>query len=127
MIVLNSYLVTKEKYYLKPTYETLTSSLQAMKKHAQEHSVKRISLPLIGCGLDRLSWSRVRQILDNTFGDMDMTLTLYKIESNNDNNSTSSRGRSNNSGSSNNRRGRGGGSSQKRSGNYNSGNNKRVK
>ena len=35
-------LVTKEKYYLKPTYETLRQSLECMKKHALVNKVYSI-------------------------------------------------------------------------------------
>ena len=117
------YLVTKPKYFLKPTYDTLLSSLKCMKQHAIEHNVKRISMPLIGCGLDKLVWPRVRTLLDETFGDMEMHLTLYKLENNDS--TRKSRNNNGNRGGSSSKRGRGGG--QKRSNNpsQNSGFNQR--
>ena len=53
------YLITKEKYYQKPTYDALKKSLIQMKAHAEEHDVKTICMPRIGCGLDGLLWSKV--------------------------------------------------------------------
>lgn len=48
------YLITKEKYWMKPTMPTLESSLENMKKICVEKEIKKISIPKIGCGLDRL-------------------------------------------------------------------------
>jgi len=42
------YLVTKERYWNKPTYQTLTSSLEKMRDHAVNNGVKMISMPKIG-------------------------------------------------------------------------------
>jgi hypothetical protein len=42
------YLVTKERYWNKPTYQTLTSSLEKMRDHAVNNGVKMICMPKIG-------------------------------------------------------------------------------
>merc|ERR1712129_363910 len=39
------YLVTKEKYFHKPTYNTLTAAIQSMANHAVINEVSHISLP----------------------------------------------------------------------------------
>ena len=60
------YLVTKQRFNYKPTYETLRSSVKAMAVNLASLSgsdVHTLALPKIGCGLDRLDWSRVRKIL----------------------------------------------------------------
>ena len=61
-------LVTKEHYWGKPTYECLKKSLFAMKEHAIKHNVLEICMPRIGCGLDKLEWSKVMTILGEVFG-----------------------------------------------------------
>lgn len=71
------YLVTKSSSYSKPTYESLTASLEAMKKHCQENGVKKIAMPRIGCGLDGLEWDKVSGIIKQVFGDEDMEITIY--------------------------------------------------
>ncbi|KAG2393536.1 hypothetical protein C9374_007067 [Naegleria lovaniensis] len=109
------YLVTKPKYFLKPTYDTLLSSLKCMKQHAIEHNVTRISMPLIGCGLDRLLWPRVRNLLDETFGDLEMHLTVYKLDNNDSSNNSGKSRNKGNGGGGNKKGGRGGG--QKRGNN----------
>jgi len=73
------YLVTKEKYYGKPTYETLLSSLLEMKLHAAKHKVKSISMPKIGCGLDRLEWPEVEKMLLAVFKDTDIRINIFYL------------------------------------------------
>ena len=60
-------LVTKEKYNHKPSYDTLRSSLEAMRAHAAAHGVKEIAMPKIGCGLDKLEWSKVSSVIQEVF------------------------------------------------------------
>ena len=74
------YLVTKEQYFHKPTYETLHSSLVKMKEHAIANNVKAISMPRIGCGLDRLNWEKVKLIIQEAFKDTDIKITVYTLE-----------------------------------------------
>uniref|UniRef100_A0A096MGH1 O-acyl-ADP-ribose deacylase 1 n=1 Tax=Poecilia formosa TaxID=48698 RepID=A0A096MGH1_POEFO len=52
------YLITKKKASQKPTYDSLRQSLEDMKSHCLQNGVNRISIPRIGCGLDKLQWSR---------------------------------------------------------------------
>ena len=61
------YLVTKDKYYNKPTYPTLNASLEAMHAHCLSHQVAHLAMPRIGCGLDRLDWDRVAAMLKEVF------------------------------------------------------------
>ncbi|XP_015764470.1 PREDICTED: O-acetyl-ADP-ribose deacetylase 1-like [Acropora digitifera] len=71
------YLVTKEKYFHKPTYKTLESSLVAMKEHCVSHGIISLSMPRIGCGLDGLQWPRVQNIIEEVFQDTDIKVTVY--------------------------------------------------
>jgi hypothetical protein len=48
------YLVTKAKFYHRPTYATLTESLTKMRDLCLDLGVKSVSMPKIGCGLDEL-------------------------------------------------------------------------
>ena len=73
-------LVTKEKYFGKPTYKTLEESLKALKKGLTVHpEIKRIGMPLIGCGLDKLEWDRVYELIVSTFKGMDIEITVCKL------------------------------------------------
>jgi len=73
------YLVTKQKYFHKPTYDSLRSSVKAMVVHCQENQVKAISMPLIGCGLDKLEWPKVKTMLDEEFRNTNITVTVYSL------------------------------------------------
>ncbi|KAG7323071.1 hypothetical protein KOW79_012773 [Hemibagrus wyckioides] len=73
------YLITKEKYNHKPTYDTLRQSLEAMKAHCLENGVSKLSIPRIGCGLDRLSWDKVSVIIEDVFQHTDVAITVYSL------------------------------------------------
>ena len=71
-------LVTKEHYWDKPTYSSLERSLKCMVKtymqyyvinsiDGEEAEVTTIVMPYIGCGLDQLDWTRVRDIIFKVF------------------------------------------------------------
>ena len=70
-------LITKDRFFEKPSYVDLRKSLEAMKIHVISRGVGRISLPRIGCGLDRLEWYIVKQILYEVFHDCNLVLTVY--------------------------------------------------
>eukprot|EP00286_Rhodomonas_abbreviata_P018800 CAMPEP_0181304586 /NCGR_PEP_ID=MMETSP1101-20121128/9236_1 /TAXON_ID=46948 /ORGANISM="Rhodomonas abbreviata, Strain Caron Lab Isolate" /LENGTH=496 /DNA_ID=CAMNT_0023410367 /DNA_START=43 /DNA_END=1533 /DNA_ORIENTATION=+ len=61
------YLITKEKYWQKPTLVSLRSSLQAMAAHMKANDVHALSMPRIGCGLDGLNWPQVHGIISDVF------------------------------------------------------------
>lgn len=73
------YLITKKKYNNKPTIETLTQSLQDMKRHCMDNKVTRISMPRISCGLDRLNWKEVSKILKEVFQSSGISITVYSL------------------------------------------------
>ncbi|KAM4698916.1 ADP-ribose glycohydrolase OARD1 isoform 2-T2 [Discoglossus pictus] len=73
------YLVTKERARHKPTENDLKKSLEAMKQHALSVNVTSLSIPRIGCGLDRLQWERVSSILEEVFKDTNIKFTVYYL------------------------------------------------
>ena len=73
------YLITKERYFHKPTYGTLTASLQSMCSHAVSNQVKHIAMPKIGCGLDRLQWNQVESIIKSVFKGTNIRVTVYEL------------------------------------------------
>ncbi len=62
-------LITKERYFQKPTYESLRGALECMKTLCGEKGVRRVAMPVIGCGLDRLEWEKVSAIIREVFSD----------------------------------------------------------
>ncbi|XP_045912479.1 ADP-ribose glycohydrolase OARD1 isoform X1 [Micropterus dolomieu] len=73
------YLITKKKASQKPTYDSLRQSLDDMKSHCELNGVTRISMPRIGCGLDRLQWERVSEILEQVFKHTNVSITVYSL------------------------------------------------
>lgn len=73
------YLVTKKKYNQKPTYDNLRKSLVSMREHCLDHGVNSISMPRIGCGLDKLKWENVASIITEVFQDTKISITVYTI------------------------------------------------
>lgn len=65
-------LVTKRNYWLKPTYKTLTEALISMREICVEYNITKIAMPVIGCGLDRLKWNKVSEIIKEVFADTDI-------------------------------------------------------
>ena len=74
------HLITKQKYHQKPTYGTLRASLERMRSHAEQNGVHAISMPCIGCGLDQLDWSHVRQLTQDTFRHSHIKIVVYFME-----------------------------------------------
>lgn len=73
------YLVTKERYFNKPTYPSLEQSLIAMRDHAVKNNVKTIAMPRIGCGLDALLWPRVTKMLLTVFNGTGIKIKVYAL------------------------------------------------
>lgn len=79
-------LITKEKYWQKPTYTSLFESLEYVKQtlkaiedYAKRDGLKlKIVMPKIGCGLDKLDWTRVREIVALWAG-LDIAVTVCYI------------------------------------------------
>ena len=82
-IVIN--LITKERYWMKPTYQTLRESLEALKEWIiSENKVPwttplKIAMPLIGCGLDKLQWYEVSWIIKDVFINTDVEILVCHL------------------------------------------------
>ena len=72
-------LVTKEKYFQKPTNGTVREALVFMKNHAVQNNVRSIAMPRIGCGLDKLNWNTVRTMIKEIFKDTDIKISVYYL------------------------------------------------
>ncbi|XP_046896126.1 ADP-ribose glycohydrolase OARD1 isoform X1 [Hypomesus transpacificus] len=73
------YLITKAKASQKPSYKSLNMSLEDMRSQCIQHGVTKISMPRIGCGLDRLKWEKVSEILHQVFQHTDICITVYTL------------------------------------------------
>ena len=64
-------LITKAKYNLKPGIDDLTQALVAMRREVEACGVRKIAMPKIGCGLDKLRWEDVEARIRQVFADCD--------------------------------------------------------
>ena len=71
-------LITKERYFHKPTIITMRLALEKMKQICLENNIKKIAMPVIGCGLDRLNWNDVSEQIKNVFADTDVEILVCK-------------------------------------------------
>ena len=57
------YMVTKVRYFEKPTLETMEMAIDRVIRDVTALRVKTLSIPMIGAGLDKLKWSDVYNLL----------------------------------------------------------------
>ena len=72
-------LVTKDKYWMKPTYRTMRQALEALKDDVIRYNIRKLAMPLIGCGLDRLEWAQVSSMIKNVFRNTDVEITVCRL------------------------------------------------
>jgi hypothetical protein len=72
-------LVTKQKCWHKPTYESLREALEMMKEQLEFMDVTKLAMPWIGCGLDKLQKDQVYDIICEVFEDMDIEIVICEI------------------------------------------------
>lgn len=72
-------LITKSKYWQKPTYDSLRKALVDLKEICGENLVKTLIMPRIGCGLDRLNWNNVKKMLKEIFEDTNINIEVYYL------------------------------------------------
>lgn len=72
-------LVTKERYFHKPTLESLKQSLEDLREQALSRNLKKLAMPRIGCGLDKLQWEDVSAAIKQVFGDTDIEILIRYI------------------------------------------------
>jgi hypothetical protein len=72
-------LVTKRKCWHKPTYDSLREALESMKEQLDFLGATKLAMPKIGCGLDKLSWPQVYDIICEVFEDMDILIVICEL------------------------------------------------
>ena len=72
-------LITKDKYFKKPTYDTVRQSLIHMKDYVIANNIERIAMPQIASGLDGLLWEKVRKIITEVFANTDIEIIVCSL------------------------------------------------
>lgn len=79
-------LVTKSKYWQKPTYGSLRFALDLLKVEVTDSKlvsssdqIDTLVMPRIGCGLDKLQWKNVKDIIKDVFKDTDISIEVWYL------------------------------------------------
>jgi hypothetical protein len=75
------YLVTKEKVSDIPTYNNLKKCLVALRGSLSAAGWKRLAIPRIGSGIDKLKWQRVEDVIQEVFAGSGVTITDVSLPS----------------------------------------------
>ncbi|RHZ68368.1 hypothetical protein Glove_295g31 [Diversispora epigaea] len=73
------YIITKEKYFQKPTRRNFENSLYCLRRLCEELGVKVLSAPKIGTGLDKLPPEFVRKTISKVFDGCDLNMTIFYL------------------------------------------------
>lgn len=69
-------LITKRNYWDKPTLTTIKNALTWMREQCDNHNIKKLAMPRLGCGLDKQNWSDVKALIEETFKDTDIEILV---------------------------------------------------
>lgn len=69
-------LITKRYSFGKPTNNAIYLALEQLKKQCMVLGVKKLGMPLIGCGLDKLNWEEVKGYILDIFKDTDIEIQV---------------------------------------------------
>ena len=72
-------LVTKEKYWHKPTYSSISFAINCMADICKQRGITKLAMPKIGCGLDKLDWDEVYDIILDAFEDLDIDIVICEL------------------------------------------------
>lgn len=73
-------LVTKDKYWQKPTYESLMYCLVDLAEDCKEENITKLVMPRIGCGLDRFNWEKVKKYIKRVFQETDIEIIVCSLD-----------------------------------------------
>lgn len=73
-------LVTKKRYYGKPTYDTVRDALFDMKDYIKANHIFKIAMPTIASGLDGLQWHIISEMVQDIFKDTTVKIIVCKLK-----------------------------------------------
>lgn len=69
-------LITKERYWHKPTREDFDKSIENLKEEMVKRNFKKLAIPQIGSGLDRLDWNENVVVIQQVFADTNIEIVV---------------------------------------------------
>ncbi|KAJ8971773.1 hypothetical protein NQ314_000542 [Rhamnusium bicolor] len=79
------YMITKTRYYDKPSYQNVFLALNNLKESCQLSYVTHLAMPRIACGLDKLNWDIVFKLINYVFKDTNIKIYIYVTETDENN------------------------------------------
>ena len=73
-------LVTKRRYFHKPTIDTMRAALEQMRAICGEAGILHLAMPMIGAGLDRLLWEEVSAQIKSVFRETDVDILVCRLK-----------------------------------------------
>lgn len=70
-------LVTKMRYSEKPKLRDMGESLENLRKLCLEERIKTLAMPKIGCGLDKLKWDAVADLINSVICSADIEVYIF--------------------------------------------------
>lgn len=71
------YIVTKEKSFWKPTLSNFEKAIDCLSEECLLNKCFKLAIPKIGCGLDRLCWETVRNIVKEKLCKKGIEVVVY--------------------------------------------------
>jgi O-acetyl-ADP-ribose deacetylase (regulator of RNase III) len=56
----------------------MENALSEMESMCRCHGINKVAMPIIGCGLDRLQWNKVSEIIKDIFKDTDIEILVCR-------------------------------------------------
>lgn len=75
------YMINKEIYHQKPTYETMFYTIKNLRQFCETENIKKVALPRIGSGHDRLDWEQVRTMIRYIFRNSKIKVLIFNSNS----------------------------------------------
>lgn len=69
-------LITKAKYWNKPTYQSFHKTIDSLVKQMVVNKQDKLAIPMLGAGLDKLDWKKNRQYIKQAFADTDIDIAV---------------------------------------------------
>jgi O-acetyl-ADP-ribose deacetylase (regulator of RNase III) len=70
--------LTKSHWKSPSTYEYVESGLVALVAYLKENPVRSLAMPALGCGNSGLDWHKVRPMIEQHLGKLDMAIWVYE-------------------------------------------------
>ena len=71
-------LITKKRYFHKPTREDFNKTIVALRDKMLSYGHKKLAIPYLGSGIDRLDWEVSSDFIKETFKDTDIEILVVQ-------------------------------------------------